>query len=285
VFGLPWGIVLPTLVGSLIVGALCGAVGTFVVRLKLSSLGFAMAHAAFAGAAFGGMIGGIDPTWTALAFSLSAAGALGPLADAARMHIDTVLGAVFPITMALGLIFVHRTASAGIGSGALSLLWGSVLGLDWPDVAVLGAAAAAFLVMVVGWGRGFVALLLDRKLALSSGLPAGAYFYAILFASAIIVAVSLRIAGGLLIYSLTVLPASAALQWVYDARKAFFVAPLLGMVGAVGGLLLSLWADLPIGGSIALCAAGLFLASVLLSPKRRRARLLRDGPAGRLDSD
>jgi len=106
------------------------------------------------------------------------------------MHVDTILGAVLPITMAIGLILVQRTASAGIGGGALSLLWGSVLGIDWNRVTILGGTAVGFLAMMVGWGRGFFALLLDRKLALSSGLPARGYFYAVLFASAIIVAVS-----------------------------------------------------------------------------------------------
>jgi len=46
-FGLPWHIVLPTLLGSILAGLVCGAIGTFVVRMKLSSLGFAMSHAAF----------------------------------------------------------------------------------------------------------------------------------------------------------------------------------------------------------------------------------------------
>ena len=48
-FGLPWHIVLPTLLGSLLVGVLCSLMGTLVVRMNLSSLGFAMSHAAFAG--------------------------------------------------------------------------------------------------------------------------------------------------------------------------------------------------------------------------------------------
>ena len=52
-FGLPWHIILPTLLGSVLSGALCSVMGIFVVRMKLSSLGFAMSHAAFAGAALG----------------------------------------------------------------------------------------------------------------------------------------------------------------------------------------------------------------------------------------
>ena len=103
-FGLPWHILLPTLLGSLLVGVLCSVIGTFVVRMKLSSLGFAMSHAAFAGAALGLMLSMSQPLWLALLFSLVVAGALGPLADASRMNVDTILGALFPVTMALGLV-------------------------------------------------------------------------------------------------------------------------------------------------------------------------------------
>ncbi|MFH1609092.1 MAG: metal ABC transporter permease, partial [Candidatus Bipolaricaulota bacterium] len=247
----------------------CSAAGAFVVRLKLSSLGFAMSHAAFAGAALGLWIGLVDPVWTALLFALVAAAALGPLADLSRLEVDSILGGVFPLTMALGLIFIHQVSGPGFG-GALSLLWGSVLGITWGEVTVLAGTALALAVIMLGWRHGFLALLLDRKLAEASGFATRRYFYTVLFLTALVVSVSLRISGGLVIYALTVLPATAALQWVYDVRKVFIVAMAIGVSAAVGGFALSLGADLPIGSSIAVCAAGVFLVSLALSPKRRR---------------
>jgi zinc/manganese transport system permease protein len=271
-FGLPWHIVLPTLLGSLLVGAMCSAIGTFVVRMKLSSLGFAMSHAAFAGAALGLMVSVIDPIWTAILFAVLMAAALGPIADLSRLQVDTVVGATFPLTMALGLIFINKAPSSGIGSGALSLLWGSVLGITMGQVYVLVGVFVATLGVLVLFGRDFFALLLDRKLARASGLNTTRAFYVLLFLVAIIVAVSLRVTGGLLIYALMILPASAAFQWAYDIKKVFLIAPLLGILASLSGFLLSLWADLPIGASIALCCAAVFFGSVALSPKRRRRR-------------
>lgn len=269
-FGLPWHIVLPTLLGSLLVGAACSTVGTFVVRMKLSSLGFAMSHAAFAGAALGLMLVIVDPIWFAILFAVLMAAVLGPIADASRLEADTVIGATFPLTMALGLVFISKAPSSGIGSGALTLLWGSVLGITMDQVFVLLAVFVGLLGVLLLFGRSFFALLLDRRLAMASGINATRAFYVLLFIVAIVVAVSLRITGGLLIYALMILPASAAFQWAYDIKKVLLLAPAFGIISALGGFLLSLGADLPIGASIALCCAGLFFASILISPKRRR---------------
>jgi ABC-type Mn2+/Zn2+ transport system permease subunit len=217
------------------------------------------------------MLGLVDPIWTALLFAVGMAAVLGPLADLSRLQVDTVVGATFPLTMALGLVFIHKTPSSGIGRGALSLLWGSVLGITMQQVYILLGVFGLSLAVFVVWGRGFLALLLDRRMALASGLNATRLFYALLFLVAVVVAVSLRVTGGLLIYALMILPASAAYQWAYDIKKILVLAPALGMLSALGGFLLSLGADLPIGASIALCCAVVFFSSIALSPKRRRS--------------
>ena len=267
-FGLPWHIVLPTLLGTVLAGLSCGLIGTFVVRLNLSSLGFAMSHAAFAGAALGLMLS-IEPLWTALVLAVAVATLLGPLADASRLNPDAALGALFPIMMALGFVFLSRAPGSGAGASALSLLWGSVLGVTWSQVAILGAVAIVLAAAMIGFGKGFLALLLDRKLALSSGLHAQGYFYAVLLMSAVVVSVTLRITGGLLVYALIVLPANSAFQWVYDIKKVFILAPILGATCSLAGFVVSLWIDLPLGSAIALASAAVFLLSVLVSPKRR----------------
>lgn len=269
-FGLPWGIVLPTLLGTVLVGILCSTLGAFVVRMNLSSLGFAMSHAAFAGASLGLMLSVSEPVWLALLFAVGTAALLGPLADASRLNADTVVGAVFPLAMALGLVFLNKAPSSGVGSGALSLLWGSVLGITMPQVVFLGIVVVVVAAVLAAFGKELLALLLDRRLAHASGVNTRAAFYAILFLVAVVVAVSLRITGGLLIYALMILPASAAFQWAYDIKKILLLAPALGVAASLGGFFLSLGIDLPIGSSIALCAAGVFLASMALSPKRRR---------------
>ena len=272
-FGLPWTVIGPTLLGSLLVGILCSGVGTLVVRLNLSSLGFAMSHAAFAGAALGMMISFGDPMIWAVIFSLATAAILGPLADAARLNADTVVGAVFPLTMALGLVFLHKAPSAGVGNGALSLLWGSVLGITSSQVSVLALVLVVVILVLAAVGKEIFALLLDRKLAHATGIRTDIVSYVVLFLVAGVVSVSMRVTGGLLIYALMILPASAAFQWVHDIKKAFLLAPALGVTASLGGFALSLGADLPIGSSIALCAAGLFLLSTVASPKRRRATI------------
>lgn len=270
-FGLPWHIILPTLLGSVLSGALCSVMGIFVVRMKLSSLGFAMSHAAFAGAALGLVVSALDPLLMAILFAVAIAAVLGPLTQFARLEADTIIGAIFPLMMALGLIFISLSPSAAIGSGALTLLWGSVLGITMGDVLKLAILAGAVLVILLGLGKEFLAVLLDRKLATASGINAQAMSYLVLFLTALTVALSLRITGGLLIYTLMILPASAAYQLVYDIKKVFILAPLLGVLSALGGFTLSLGVDLPIGSSIAVAATGLFLVTVLASPKRRRA--------------
>jgi ABC-type Mn2+/Zn2+ transport system permease subunit len=143
------------------------------------------------------------------------------------------------------------------------------------QVAVLAIVLVAILAVLFLFGKEFLALLLHRKLAQASGINTRAVSYAVLFMVAVVVAVSMRVTGGLLIYALMILPASAAFQWAYDIKKVFFLAPALGIVAAMGGFTLSLGADLPIGSSIALCAAGVFLLSTVASPKRRRAALPR----------
>lgn len=272
-FGIPLHIVLPTLIGSLLAGMMCSTMGVFVVRMKLSALGFAMSHAAFAGAALGLLLAAVNPLWMALLFAVVAAMILGPLSEVSRLDADTIIGAIFPLMMALGLIFLSFAPSAGVGNGALSLLWGSVLGITMGDVYKLAILAVVLLFVLVGFGKEFLAILLDRKLAAASGINTRIYYYLILFLTAIVVALSLQITGGLLIYTLMILPASAAYQLLYDIKKVFLLAPVLGALSALLGFLLSLLADLPIGSSIAIMATIVFLASIAISPKRRRSRL------------
>ncbi|HDJ30322.1 MAG TPA: metal ABC transporter permease [Candidatus Acetothermia bacterium] len=271
-FGIPLHIVLPTLIGSLIAGGICSVMGIFVVRMNLSSLGFAMSHAAFAGAALGIAVSGLDPLLMAILFAVAMAAVLGPLSELSRLNPDTIIGAIFPLMMALGLIFLSLAPSAGIGSGALSLLWGSVLGITMSDVIKLGILAVVLLFVLGVFWKEFLAVLLDRKLAAASGIPVRVYYYTILFLTALVVAFSLRITGGLLIYTLMILPASAAYQLLYDIKKVFLAAPLIGALSSLLGFILSLAADLPIGSSIAVAAAGIFLLAVVLSPKRRVAK-------------
>ena len=271
-FGIPLHIVLPTLIGSLLAGMMCSTMGVFVVRMKLSALGFAMSHAAFAGAALGILINAVDPLWMALLFAVLAAMILGPLSEVSRLDADTIIGAIFPLMMALGLIFLSLAPSAGVGNGALSLLWGSVLGITMSDVYKLAILAGVLLIVLIGFGKEFLAILLDRKLAAASGINTKVYYYLILFLTALVVSLSLQITGGLLIYTLMILPASAAYQLLYDIKKVFLLAPALGAASAMLGLLVSLLVDLPIGSSIAVMATAIFLISVAVSPKRRRAR-------------
>jgi manganese/iron transport system permease protein len=263
-----WGLILPSLLAALLAGFSGGLLGVTALRLRLSALGYAMAHAAFAGAALGLWLG-LPPLWTALSLALVVAALLGPLAERTGLPPDAMLAILFPLTMALGFLFIALTPGLPLTSPALTILWGSLLGVGWDDVLMLLAllgVAGGFLLL---FRREVWATLVERRLAEEAGIPTRPILWALLLLLGAGVAASLRLVGGLLVYALLFLPASAASQLAFDLRRQFLLAPVLGSASALAGVGLSWWADLPVGTAIALASCGLFLGAWAASPRRR----------------
>lgn len=257
------------LAGTCLAGVVCSLMGTFIVRMKLTSLGFCMSHAAFAGSALGLALS-LPPLWFALAFSILVALILGPLTEQSRLQPEIILGILFSLTMALGLTFLNFIPDSALSSTAMSILWGSILGISSLEVWYLAILTFSITLIIILFFKEFQAIAFDRKMAEASGIPTRPFYYLILFLTGITVAFSLKLVGGLLIFALIVNPASAAYQFFYDFKKILIFSPLFGIFFSLSGLVLSFLLDLPVGSAIAIVSSVGFGISVLFSPKRRK---------------
>ena len=197
-------------------GIACSVIGVFVVLLHMPFIGVAMAHAAFAGALFGLLIG-VNPLITAFAFSFLVALIIGPLADRGQLSPDTSLGVIF--SLMLGVAFLIIGLMPTTRSEALNLLWGSVLTITHTDLFFLAGVAVVVVGLVVIFYKEAQAAVFNRQIALAVGLPATAILYAILFLTGATITVSLNSIGGLLIFSLILNPAAAAYQLTNNMKK------------------------------------------------------------------
>ncbi len=258
-----------TIVGAGLTGISCSLVGSFVVRMNLSSLGFAMSHAAFAGAALGVLMS-VDPLVMAIIFSTGVALVLGPLAEKAHLPTNVILGIIFSLMISLGLIFLNFTPQTAMSSTALSILWGSILGMTVENVLKLFVLTVGIILIFWLFFKEFQSIMFSRKLAEASGINTKPFYYLILFLTGVTVAFSLKLVGGLLVFALLVNPASSAYQFFYDMKKITFFSPVIGVFCCLTGIVLSFLGDLPTGSSIAIVSSIFFALSVVVSPKRRR---------------
>ena len=266
---LPLGLIGISVLGAILAGFACSTMGTFVVRMNLSSIGYCMSHAAFAGAAFGLMLS-IDPMIGALIFSFITAFALGPIAEKARLQSNIVIGFMFSLMIALAFIFLNYVPGQSANAKALRILWGSILSIGINDILLLGFLSFIIIVFVVLFYKELVSIMFHRKLAESSGINTKIFYFAVLFFTGVAVSFSLRIVGGLLVFALIINPTSTAYQFFYDFKKILIFSPLIGVISCFAGYYLSLVSDFPIGASIVIVSAIFFAIAIAVSPKRRK---------------
>lgn len=266
---LPTVLLLRSIIGAMLAGFSCSMMGTFVVQMDLSSIGFSMSHAAFAGAALGMLIA-INPLLCAIGFSLVVAILLGPISEKAKLSPGVITGVAFSVTIALGFIFLNLQPGAAATGKALSILWGSIFALGWTDLLMLGSLSIIILLIVGLFRKEFISVLFDRKMAEASGLNTDPYYFSVLFLTGLTVAFSLKFVGGLLVFALIVNTAASANQFTYDIKKVFILSPLIGMISCLAGCGISLQFNFPVGTSIVVVTALIFAASVVLSRKRKK---------------
>ena len=247
-------------------GIACATIGVFVVLMHMPFIGVCMSHAAFAGALLGLWLG-FNPLIGAFAVCLLVAAIIGPLADRGELNPETSLGVIF--SLMLGIAFLFMGLLPGTKSGALELLWGSILTNTRSDIILLAVVAVVVVGVVFIFYKEMQATIFHRDMALSVGIPATLVLYGILFLTGATITATLRSIGGLLIFSLILNPAAAAYQLTYSMKRMFLLSAAFGVLSGWTGLLFSYLFNIPSGATIVITSSIIFMLAAVFSPKRR----------------
>jgi ABC-type Mn2+/Zn2+ transport system permease subunit len=256
---------------ALFVGALCSAMGTYVVLRKLSFIGDGLAHASFAGIAIA-YLRGANFYAGAAAATIVTALLIGFVHRRGRVSLDTAIGVLFTGAFALGVFLMSRSPRATVD--LQSFLFGSILGVSSSDVAiVVGLGLAVALVVAALW-RPLLYTSFDPIVAEAAGIRAGNVDYALLVILAVTIIVSLQAVGIVLVAALLVTPAAAAAQLTKRFIPMMLLSCAFGIFCSVGGLYASYELHASSGATIVLLATLVFFLALGISAARRPRRAL-----------
>ena len=243
------------LAAGVVVGASAPLIGTFLVQRRLSLLGDGIGHLAFAGVAFGLLVG-IWPVWTALVVAVVAAVGMERLRSRGRASGDLALALFFYSGIAAGVVLVGLSNS--FNAGILTYLFGGILTVSRQDVLMVAALGVVIVVTVALFGRAMFAVVLDEESARVGGLPVDGLNSLLAALAAVTVVAAMRVVVILLVAALMVLPVATAQLVARSFRSTLWMSAVIGATSAVIGLAAArIWGLAP-GGTIVLVAAAAF---------------------------
>jgi zinc/manganese transport system permease protein len=242
-----------------------GLVGYFVVLRNEVFTADALGHTAFTGS-LGGLLAGVNLLVGAFASCVAVAVAIGTFGGRSRGR-DVAIGTVFAWVLGVGVLFLslYTTARSGLsGSIGISVLFGSILGLQPAQVIVGSITGIAICVVVVLMARPLLFISVDPDVAVARGVPTRALTLLFLVVVAVTVAESVQAVGALLIFALMVTPAAIAQNMT--ARPWLGMALSAGIAVAVvwSGLVLSFYVSYPASFFITALAFAAYLVTQLV---------------------
>ncbi len=252
------------LVITVLASVLCGVVGTHVVLRGMAFIGDAVAHAVFPGLAVAFVLQGSLVLGGAVAGVLTAV-LVAVFSQNRRLKEDSVIGVFLVASFALGLVVISR--APGYAGSLQQFLFGSITGIPARDVLTTAAAAVGVLGVVALLHRGLVAVSLDREMARALGLATFWLDLALYVCVTLAVVVSLQTVGNILVLALLVTPAATARLLTDRLAVMLALSPVFGATAAVVGIYLSWSYDLPVGATIVLVLAAVFVIAWALAPR------------------
>lgn len=254
---------LRALIAGLGVAVICGPLGAFVVWRRMAFFGSTLAHSALLGVALGYLLH-FDMTLGMFIVSLVLAALLYFAEQRKALATDTLLGVLAHASLAAGIVMVAFLDT--LRTDLLSLLFGDILSVRDVDLYwIYGGGAVALAALAWIW-RPLLALTVHEEMAEVEGVRGTLVRFVFMILLAIVIAVSLKIVGLLLITSLLVIPAATARHLSRTPEQMAGFAAIIGCVTVAGGLAESYIWDLPSGAAIVLTASLVF-AIVALWPR------------------
>jgi zinc transport system permease protein len=254
----------------------CGVIGSYVVTRRITYIAGAIAHSILGGmgaARYYGVVHGLHwlhPLWGAVVAALGSAIAIGLVSMWAKQREDTVIGAVWAVGMAVGILFIFKTP--GYNEDLMSYLFGNILLVSPGDLWLI----AGLDVLVIGAGFLFhnqlLAVCFDEELARLRGLKVEFFYLLLLCLTALTVVLLVTVVGIVLVIALLTLPAAVAAELTRRLWQMMTLSALLTMLFTTGGLALSYAPDLPPGATTIVLAGVVYLGVAVGARLHRRGR-------------
>lgn len=254
-------------IASILSGITCGIVGSYIVTRRIVFLSSGITHASFGGLGIA-LYAGINPILGALSFA--ALSSVGIEFASRRGHIreDSVVGIIWSLGMAIGALFM--SLRPGYATDLTSYLFGNILLVTPTDNLWLGIITVALIVGAVIWLRKLMYITFDEEYAKSQGINTTLVAYIMAVVIAVVIVLSIKIMGIILLLSLITIPTVIANDITKDFRLITPLSAIIAVIGNIAGFILSYEYDVPTGSCIIFILVVMLIGIKLLTLRRSR---------------
>jgi zinc transport system permease protein len=249
------------LAAGLLASVICGIMGTLVVVNRIVFLSGGIAHASYGGIGMAFYFGWSYLLGT-LGFALAAAMLMAAVSLKAKHRADTIIGVIWAIGMALGIILIDLTP--GYHVDLMSYLFGSILTVPKSDLYIMLAIGVGIAFLTLYYYEDLLALSYDEEFAQIRGVPVKGLYFGMIALLAVTIVMVIQVVGLILVIALLTIPPFIVERYATSLFQMMVGSILLGAVFTTSGLWLSYRFNITSGASIILVAGIAFLISIAI---------------------
>ena len=251
------------LLTGVLAGIACGIVGTYVVARRITYIASGIAHAVLGGMGIALYLSTINnweklhPLYGAVLAAIAAAVTIGLVSLRAQEREDTVIGAIWAIGMAVGIMFIAQTP--GYNENLMSYLFGNILMVSAADLWLIGVLDVIVVFVALSFYNQLQAVCFDEEFARIRGVHVEFFYLLLLCLVALTVVLLVTVVGVVLVIALLTLPAAVAGLLSRTLRQNMILAVIFSIAFTTFGLMISYSPNLPAGATIIILAGITYL--------------------------
>lgn len=261
--------ILRAFIAGICIAIVAGPLGSFVVWRRMSYFGDTLAHSSLLGIALG-ILMDINLQLAVIGSSIVFAFVLIFLQTRKTLSTDTLLGILAHSTLAIGILILSLSSTVQVN--LVAYLFGDLLTIGATDLYWIIVATTIIGVFLLKFWNTFLSITVHEELAEVEGVNVGKFHALMVLMVALLIAVSMKIVGVLLITSLLIIPPAAARRFASTPEQMALGASITGCLSVGLGLVMSYQWDTPAGPSVVATACLLFLIAYLTPSLSRATR-------------
>lgn len=261
-----YGFMKNAIIAIILISPIFAILGTMIVNNKMAFFSDALGHSALTGIAIGMVLGITNVNISMIIFAVLFSVILNYIKNKTTYGADTIISVFSSVAIAIGLAMLSGTSNFSKYS---SYLVGDILSISVEEIKYL---VISFVVIFMFWYFAFNKLnsiSINPVLAKSKGINVKLIDNIFVVFISIIVMISIRWIGILLINSLLILPAASSRNIAKNMRQYHLYAIVFSIISGISGIIISYYCNIPTGPMIVILSGTIYFATFIINKNKK----------------